>query len=126
TVANNQATGGSGGTGGSIYSGRDCPAVGNSTGGDAIGGAIDNAGRLSASNCTIWVNTSVGGSSSNKCTTTVTAPGGSFAASINTHTGARTVLLNTIVGNLASTSNCVGVITDLGHNIASDASGNFT
>jgi hypothetical protein len=89
---------------------------------DAVGGAFDNAGQVRATNCTIWANTATGGSVSNGCPVL----GGSIGSSLITRTNALTILVNSIVGNADSTTNCVGVISDGGHNICSDASAAFS
>lgn len=126
TLALNRTIGGDGGLGGFKYG---CPIERNGNGGDGIGGGVFNSGRFSATNCTIWANDSAGGLATNLpagCTVRRDGLRGTgFAASIQ-NTGGVATLVNSILGNPASSSNCVGVIIDLGHNICSDASAAFT
>ncbi|MBI5383215.1 MAG: hypothetical protein HZA90_00865 [Verrucomicrobia bacterium] len=113
TLAHNHASGGGSGMDGGWGGGSGHGASGNV--GEASGGGVDNAGWLAITNCTIWRNASWQ-------VATQGSPGASYAASLRSRSGSVTELLNTIVGNPASTSNCLGVILDRGHNLASDGS----
>jgi hypothetical protein len=93
----------------------------NTNGADAFGGGIYNStntdGTLLSVNNTLALNDAVGG--------TGLANGAGHGGGIYSANGEVT-LINTILTNGASSSNCVGVIIDGGHNLSSDTSCNFT
>ena len=132
TLTGNSATGGAGAFGSPAHS---CPAQ-EWAGGGGTGGALVNLGALSATHCTIWNNWAAGGAVTNssgaliRCATD-TAPS-SLEGPLSYGWGASVagsnpvIVLNTILGGAGSTSHCVGTITDLGHNLCSDASAAFT
>ncbi len=135
TLTSNGAAGGDGGYGGlAPYPSSSCFRGRNGNGGDASGGAIynDNAGYCSAQSCTIWNNHIGGGSGTNTVTNCPVASwnwgtnGTGLACSIHSATSSLTILQSTLVGNLNSTSNCVGAIRDDGYNLASDQSCQFS
>ena len=128
TLADNTTRGGNGGSGGKI-GGYGWPDRAGD-GGSASGAAIFNNGSLSVVSSTLWNNSAKGGSATNE--PSANSPpnylpgiaGSGFGGSITTSNS--TALRNTIVGGYPSTSNCLGIIVDGGHNICSDSSANFT
>jgi len=85
--------------------------------GDATGGAIANAGSFQAVNLSLEGNTALGGLSSS-------TNGNSYGNSI-ANTGGVFQIVNSILSD-GSSNNCFGTITDLGHNISSDATPTWT
>ena len=131
TLCGNRAAGGAGGWGGYYTSpGYHTAQAGN--GADGTGGALLNLGSLSATNCTLWNNQAIGGEASNRPGAGGTptppyllgTPGQSRGATLCASNPV--AVLNTILGGAGSTSNCAGALTDLGHNLCSDASAAFT
>jgi len=95
-----------------------CPAIQRARGADAFGGALCNAaGTALAFNSTFALNAAQGGAAA----TNGIGYGGGICSSSGTAS-----LLNTIVANSLSGSNAFGILTDLGHNLSSDASCNFS
>ncbi len=89
----------------------------NTDGANAFGGGIYNAGGTVVSvNNTFAQNDAEGGTG----LTNGTGFGGGIYSTTNT------TLVNTILTNGPSSSNCFGVLIDAGHNLSSDASCNFT
>ena len=87
-------------------------------GGDALGGGIYHTnGSCSLTNVTAARNESAGGKG--------TSPGARLGENLNIGSGGFS-LVNSIVANEGAGSNCVGVVTDGGHNISSDSSCQFT
>ncbi len=86
-------------------------------GGHAFGGAIANHGSLTAKNLTLDTNSAIGGIAScyTSCATNGHSRGGSIAS-----TGGVFQIVNSILSGGFS-NNCFGTITDLGHNLSSDA-----
>lgn len=126
TIAENQAAGGRGGPGADS---QNCssPSL-NGSGGKAESGGIFNGANLFIHSTTIWNNLAIGGSgtnANNACPTSAGEVGVTVAASLTTSDGS-TRLLNSIVGNLNSTQNCAGSVVDIGYNICSDYSADFT
>ena len=127
TIANNQAIGGDSGFGGSGWC-CHCPAR-SGNGGDAKGGGLANTGLVSFVNCTLWENAVSGGIAHNP-TNNACAPGefgmnGTAEASSILNSNGSVFFVNTIVASRNS-SECVGPITDGGHNICSDQSAMFS
>ena len=133
TLTGNTAIGGDSGFGG-LGSGNGCPNLAGN-GGDAIGGALANAGTISLVNCTLWQNNAVGGigAHNNYCCLCLGSGGAmnygtngvAFASGI-LNTNGTASLVNTIVGSSNSQSSCGGPFTDEGHNICSDSSAAFS
>jgi hypothetical protein len=125
----NVSRGGSGGIGG-YYGGNGCPAISGASG-DALGGALENHGTLAIVNSTIWENSARGGIITTNpvplfCNLPpLNGPSGlSFGdALVNSN---QLSLVNSILGGPASTSNVLGQLTDLGHNLSSDQSAAFS
>jgi uncharacterized repeat protein (TIGR03803 family) len=136
TFVSNQDTGGTGGNGGSgsyvwgphggykIYT----PGGPGGLGGDAFGAICSTNGTLTFTNCTMAYNTSIGGPgglsgaggdlSGGGHPSPSGVPGGALVTS-------NALVLNTIIA-ANSPSNCMGRVTDTGHNISSDPSCAFT
>ena len=131
TLAGNRAEGGRSGFGG-IFNGGGCANFAGN-GGNATGGGIVSAYHLSAHYCTIWDNATIPGRSTNFVADGgLCSGGGSYRLRTNGLATAATLvasnhvgLASSIVGNLGSTSNCVGSIQDLGYNLGSDHSAGF-
>ncbi len=117
TFATNSARGGSIGNG-----------FGYINGGNATGGALAGAGFLQALNLTLHANTAIGGlgyPSCGNCNPPYTNfNGNSYGGSI-ANTGSVFQIVNSILSSGFS-NNCFGAITDLGHNISSDATPTWT
>jgi hypothetical protein len=122
SIGLNKATGGNGGLGGSYIDSvhQTC-----GTAGDGIGGGVKNSGDFWATNCTLWDNGSFGGISTNTYSWYNGTNGSGFEGTLST-TGGTLFLMNTILGNSGSTSNCLGGILDGGYNLCSDNSCAFT
>ncbi|HTI97718.1 MAG TPA: choice-of-anchor Q domain-containing protein [Dongiaceae bacterium] len=87
-------------------------------GGDAYGGALFCAGAtLNLASCTLYGNQAVGGASQ--------SPGTGFGGGICATNGTVN-LVNVILATNTPGSNCFGTVNDLGHNLSSDASCNFS
>jgi hypothetical protein len=107
-----------------------CPGAAGPLGG-AVGGAVFNLGTLALVNSTLWENSVQGALPTNyvitnfdKCIVSVGLPGFSLGDTlVNSNL---LTLVNTIVGGPSSTSNCVGQLTDQGHNLSSDDSAAFS
>ena len=122
------------GSGGALYNGGSCM-ITNSTvtgnlalGGSSTGGSFNGANALGAgiyqSNGVLYsVNNTIAGNIAQPGTglTNGAGLGGGICSSNGTVS-----LLNTIVANSVSSGNGYGALTDLGHNLSSDASCNFT
>jgi hypothetical protein len=102
------------------------PIVGISVhnGPDAYGGAFYNAtGSIFSANNTFALNQAVGGIGT---VATGGTNGVGYGGAIYSTAGGTVALLNTIVANSPSGSNSFGTLVDLGHNLSSDSSCNFT
>src|SRR6266540_2097431 len=128
TLAQNRVVGGDGGLSGGYGVFYPCPVFPNGLGGEAHGGAVFSDGATIFANATIWNNEVVGGSGTNRFATSCTGYAGTngLAVAASLHVAGGTFLLaHTVVGNLASATNCAGPISDGGHNLASDGSAAF-
>jgi len=130
TLTGNFAAGGDSGVGG-LFGGFACPSFAGN-GGDAAGGALANAGAARLVNCTVWNNSVAGGLGEHNVTNAFCpmevrfgTNGAAVASSIVNSTG-NLLLINTIIGSSGSSNNCVGSMTDGGHNLCSDGSASFT
>jgi hypothetical protein len=99
-------------------------------GGHGYGGSLDNAGSLAATNCTIAGGFAGGGlpgtnSITNTLFSTTGAPGESRGANLSRRSGTL-MLVNTIVADPKSGANAFGAVTDIGHNLCSDKSCEFS
>jgi hypothetical protein len=156
TLATNLAAGGAGGDGSSIPMPWPMPGSAGGSGGDGAGGALFNSGTARLVNCTLGFNTGTGGAggqggqgypnpdypppspgpngspglgvggiydASGKCflTNCTTA----FNSGIGIWTPGA-AMLNTLLTENSPGGNCLGEITDLGHNLSSDVSCRFT
>jgi hypothetical protein len=102
-------------------------------GGPGHGGAVFvSSGSFAATNLTFAMNSAQGGKGG---TGYLVGPGGltyrksdgtGSGSAFYVATGATATAINTILANSLSGSNCFGTLIDAGHNISSDASGNFT
>lgn len=138
TFASNTARGGAGGMGGSGggtqvrgSSGRDGGAGGD--GGSALGGGI--SGGIALTNCTLAFNSATGGAgalggSGGYCAYPPGTNGAPGANGVNGVAGGGGInggsCLNTLLAANASGGNGYGNVADLGHNLSSDGSCNFT
>ncbi len=125
TISLNSASGGDGGFGGKEVS-YNCGFTFSGNGGGAQAGALANSGDVSALNCTIWQNAASGGTATNGCPSSPTGTNGTALGYSIVRLDGIVCLTNTIVGHGTAISNCLGLITDGGHNISSDGSCNFT
>ena len=108
TIAQNMARGGDSGAGISSMA----------AGGDGTGGGLFNRGvSVAFANVTLADNNALGG---------VGNPAGASSGGGLRSTNGTITLINSIVANNQSGSNCFGNLTDGGHNISSDASCNFS
>jgi hypothetical protein len=92
------------------------------------GGLFLNGGVFTATNSTLAENSAKGGLDG-----TMPIPGGvptnaepGLGGALYISTGGAATVVNTILANSLSGSNCFGTLTDAGHNISSDGSCNFT
>ncbi|HXI50163.1 MAG TPA: choice-of-anchor Q domain-containing protein, partial [Candidatus Saccharimonadales bacterium] len=109
TVASNAAQGGD-------YAHHPPMALPKSGGNGSGGGFFQAGGSILLTNATIAYNSAQGGKGM--------PPGGGFGDNFNTSNG--TVLLrNCLIAGTAGGTNCVGTISDGGHNISSDSSCQF-
>jgi hypothetical protein len=93
----------------------------SASGGTAAGGGFYNTnGTAWLVNLTFSTNAAVGGMGGGSG-----PPGPRFGGSIY-NTNGTVNLLNTIVANSPSGSNCIGLLTDQGHNLSSDGSASFS
>jgi hypothetical protein len=117
----NTATGGAGGNGGP-------GSWGDGNGGDggaAWGGTVFNSGQLSLTNCTVSDGSATGGANGLAGGATGLASNGRLGASKGGNlaaSGGALQLKNSLVAYALSGDNGWGAITDLGHNLSSDAS----
>jgi hypothetical protein len=124
TVYSNTVTGGNGGNGGD-GSGTLSTGGNGGNGGSGWGGGVFNSGTLSVANCTISTGRTIAG-------TNGAAGNGSFDGSPGqmgqalggniARSGGTFNLVNSILAASQSGGNGFGTITDLGHNLSSDAS----
>jgi hypothetical protein len=133
TVAGNTAAGAAGGNGGSGGFGLYGGSGGNGgAGGAGFGGLCDPGGLTAITNCTVASNESHGGAGGlhgwGGYGIYGNGPSGANGTDGIAAGGLRTVggkLLNTLLAaNIPA--NCSGTITDVGHNLSSDGSCNFT
>jgi len=126
TMALNEANGGNGGTGG-ILNTIGCPRT-PGVPGDGLGGGLASHETVTLLNCTVWGNRAQGGGVTNQggnlCPVTNYLYGGSQGDDV--FNSGSFALRNSIIGGPTSSSNCVGGLHDLGHNLCSDASAVFT
>jgi hypothetical protein len=96
------------------------------SGGSGYGGAVFvSSGSVAATNLTFAVNSTRGGKGG-PGPFGKESDGSGFGATVFVATGAVAKAVNTILATSLSASNCVGTLTDGGHNISSDASCNFS
>lgn len=126
----NAANGGPSGVGG-VYGVTGCPGQGGD-GGNAFGGAVFNAGPLASTNNTLWQNWARPGLAFNRtqlnCPSTGFRLGADGQASGDCVANSSSLaLVNTLVGSPDSVNTLSGTqVTDLGHNLCSDGSADFT
>lgn len=141
TVVSNQCLGGNGGTGGHGGDGYDHTVGGDGGNGGAGGDGLGNLhGAFALTNCTVALNLAVGGAGG-AGGTGGSVPGGppyafpgdpgspgtngnALGGALASGDGIR--LVNTLLATNAPGGNAWGTLCDLGHNISSDASCNFT
>jgi hypothetical protein len=115
TLAYNTGSGGAGGWGGQPYPLPPYGTVGpNGSPGLGFGGICDASGQCYLTNCTVAFNSCTGASSSH---------GTNSCGGIKT-SGAS--MVNTLLAQNLPGGNCLGAITDLGHNLSSDTTCAFT
>jgi hypothetical protein len=117
TLALNTGAGGAGGMGGPGSPGFPWPPAPpgpNGSPGLGIGAIYDASGQCYLTNCTVAFNSCTGASSS---------PGTSSCGGIRTSGAA---MVNTLLAENMPGGNCLGTITDLGHNLSSDTTCAFT
>jgi hypothetical protein len=133
TIASNAAVGAAGGRGGNGDFGESGGSGGWGGAGGAGFGVLCDAGDLAAiTNCTIALNASQGGAGGyggagglgpyGNGASGASGTGGIAAGGLRTLGGK---LLNTLLAT-NTPANCSGTITDVGHNLSSDGSCNFT
>jgi hypothetical protein len=126
TFAFNSGSAGDGGAGGEAGGGFHFGRGGQGACGGSGFAGICSQGDLSMTNCTVALNTGAGGNAGQGGSGN---PSGSDGGTGNAAdgifpSGAR--LVNTVLATRASGCNCYGSITDLGHNLSSDGTCNFT
>lgn len=125
TIAANVANGGGGGNGGSgswypVPPTPPGPAGAGGSGGAGYGGICDTTGTLSMTNCTVALNSGTGGALGYGGSNGVNGSAGGGIKSGGTH------VLNSLLATNSPGGNCSGWITDVGHNLSSDATCGFT
>jgi hypothetical protein len=134
TIAWNTAKGGSGGRGGGggIYLlnphtlGHGYPGGSGGNGGSGLG-VIGGPGLLYLTNCTVASNSATAGIGAAGGSGSQGLPNGLPGSDGNACGGLQSgILINTLLAASAPGGNCCGTVTDLGHNLSSDASANFT
>lgn len=133
TFANNSGSGGNAGAGGSGGYGTWGGNGGNGGWGGSGFGGLHNLPACGITNVTFAFNSGTGGSAGmaggaglgTYTNGTSGSSGGTGAAGGGMGAGGAS-LLNTLLSNTALGGNCYGQVTDLGHNLSSDSTCNFT
>lgn len=129
TIVSNVGTGGVGGYGG--YADEEVPSSLNGQGGNGGQGGsgfagICDTGDLSMTNCTIALNNASAGTGGQAGSGTPNGTPGVSGTASSLSTLGGTTLINTLVANGVTGSNCYGNVIDGGYNLSSDSSCAFT